>query len=215
MYVKSRQWFGFAQSVTFRLFNTPEERVLRKSKKVSYMIIYADLKNILKAELLLCFALTHIRAQHNKQPTRPMAPWLFSFPQGSGLARPDKPGLSNNFSELGTSAVSSANNRALLYLKPANIYTRQFQKFPKHPNIHLSHHAINIYIRQPWRHHTTLSQSNINGNHSLTFIALGHQPYYLHKNSALLSTIFIHLYTLSICHIPLVDQSHHMPFPYP
>ena len=50
----------------------------------------------------------------------------------------------------------------MVYLKPSTIRTHQLQPFPKHPNIHLSNHTIHIYIKQPWRHHTALSQSNIN-----------------------------------------------------
>ena len=33
-----------------------------------------------------------------------------------------------------------------VFLKPATIYIQQFQPFSKHPNIHLSHHTIRIYI---------------------------------------------------------------------
>ena len=56
-----------------------------------------------------------------------------------------------------------------VYLKPASIHTLQFQHSPKHPSIHLSHHIIHIYITHPWRHHTTLCQSNFNRK-SLTYI---------------------------------------------
>ena len=61
-----------------------------------------------------------------------------------------------------TSAVSSA-KKQLVDLEPATIQTQQLQPFPKHPNIHLSNHIIHIYVKQSRRHHTALSQSNING----------------------------------------------------
>ena len=48
-----------------------------------------------------------------------------------------------------------------VYLKPATIRTQQLQPFPKRPNIHLLNHTSHISFKQPWRHHTTLSQSNI------------------------------------------------------
>ena len=47
-----------------------------------------------------------------------------------------------------------------VYLKPVTSHTQQFLSFSNHLSIHLSHHSIHIYIKQPWRHHTTLSQSD-------------------------------------------------------
>ena len=102
--------------------------------------------------------------------------------------------------ESATSAVSSANN--MVYLEPATIYTQQFQPFSKHPCFHLVHHIIHIFIKQLWRHHTTLSQSN-SDRKSLTHIhSYPDTPNYLHRNFAPLSTIFLQLHTLfSICHM--------------
>ena len=66
----------------------------------------------------------------------------------------------HNFSyESATSAVSSANNSWFISNLP--LFSLQLQPFPKHPNIHISNHTIHIYIKQPWRYHTALSQSNI------------------------------------------------------
>ena len=103
--------------------------------------------------------------------------------------------LPNFYSESATSAVSSANNSWFISNLPeaATICTQQLQPFPNHPNIHLSisQTTPSIYTLN---NHGDITQPCLNptltGNHSLTSFPPGHMPYYLHKNSALLSTIY-------------------------
>ena len=54
----------------------------------------------------------------------------------------------------------SANNSRYI-TNPPPLDAQQFQPFPLYPNIHSLHHTIHIYIKQPWRQHTTLFQLKI------------------------------------------------------
>ena len=67
----------------------------------------------------------------------------------------------HNFSfESAISSVSAANNCWFI----SNLYHLHsaVPALSQAPCVPLSHHTIHIYMKQPWIHHATLSQSNIN-----------------------------------------------------
>ena len=87
----------------------------------------------------------------------------------------------------------------MIYLKLATICLWQFQPFPKHPGINLLRNPIHIY-ECTLNNHGDITQPYLNptltGNNSLTSIPIQTRAYYLHRDSALLSTIFLQLHTL-------------------